>query len=453
MDKNGICPHSVLFHNICVKCGAVLDKPYESRVDPNDTSITLSPEEVKRRNLEVEAELIREKKLALVIDLDKTLIDTTTVLSYEEAENLIVLDKTADRSDFVVFELDCTIFVVRLRPNVRRFLHEISPYFRLQIYTGSQEAYAKRILKEIDPDSSLFEERIWSITKEEKERYQQENKYEKNIKNLFPVSDRLALVLDDTPSVWYTDEGNTIFKGLIQVKPYYYFIQPGLLTLATIAKEGLNDNTMMQMKKVLCSVHKRFYSTYNRLESHAIISLAEEKAAVFDGLHFLFVGCWEDGNTALRDFYYLKAEEFGANVLDSFTPYVTHIIVGANGIDEHCMQALNYSGIYIVTYAWFEQSNLQFECLDEESYSLQGFPNPTNGFLSRYEPPNLVVSDINDSEFDRLFNSDDEDKEFIPSVIALEDIKKDPVMLDKFMVFESDDLSSEEGHALETGIY
>jgi FCP1-like phosphatase family protein len=452
MKKSGICEHSILFYTICVNCGEVLDKPYENRLDPDETTLTVSFEEIRRRNLNLEKELIREKKLALVIDLDKTLIDTTTVFSLEDADNLIALDKHAKRSDFVVFQLDDTIFVVRLRNNVRAFLHEISPFFRLQIYTGSQANYARRILKEIDPDASLFGNRIWSITKEEKKRYQLENKYEKNIKNLFPVSDRLVLVLDDTPSVWYTDEGNTIFKGLIQIKPYHYFIQPGLIAPATIAQESLHDNTLMQMKSVLLSVHELFYATFNESESHVLISLAEEKAAVFDRLHFLFVGCWEDGDTHSKEFYTLKAEEFGANVLDSFAPYITHIIVGGKGPDEQCVQALNYNGIYIVSYYWFEQSYLLFAREDEEQYALQGYPQPTCGMLSRDEPPNIIVYDFDVSDFDQLLESDDE-KDSIPSIIALEDIKKDAGLLDTFMIFESDDLSSEEGQALEQGIY
>ena len=87
--QHSCCKHSVLFNNICIDCGAVVEKPYENRLNPDDDSITLSDEELKRRNLDLERQLIQEHKLVLVIDLDKTLIDTTTVFSYEEAQNII----------------------------------------------------------------------------------------------------------------------------------------------------------------------------------------------------------------------------------------------------------------------------------------------------------------------------------------------------------------------------
>ena len=443
--QHSCCKHSVLFNNICIDCGAVVEKPYENRLNPDDDSITLSDEELKRRNLDLERQLIQEHKLVLVIDLDKTLIDTTTVFSYEEAQNLISTDPTASSEDFVVFDLDSTIFVVRFRPYVREFLQEISPYFHLQIYTGSQAEYAHRIIRELDPNGKYFADRIWSITKEEKLRFQQENIYEKSIKNLFPYSDKLVLVLDDSPSVWYSDEGGKIFKGLIQLKPFLYFIQPTPSTLAAVSSTGVVDDTLNNMKQLLLDIHASFYQDFDELESHVIIKLAEKKSGVFDRLHFLFVGCWEDGDQERKNQIILKAEEFGANVIDSFVPYLTHIIIGFKGPDDQCIRAMNYSGIYIVTADWFEQSHMSYQRLDEDAFQFPGFPSPTCGFFERDEPPNIINTDFDESEIDQLLEEDEEEGNSpVPRVITLEDFKKEPGILDRFLYFDSDEIGSDE---------
>ena len=439
------CKHSILFNNICIDCGQVVEKPYENRIDPDDDSITLSDEEFMRRNIELERRLIEERKLILVIDLDKTLIDTTTVLSYQEAENLIHSDQTAQEGDFLVFELDGTIFVVRFRPFVREFLEELYPYFHFQIYTGSQSEYAHKIVRAIDPNGKYFADRIWSITKEERLRFQTENIYEKSIKNLYPCTDRLVLVLDDTPSVWYSDEGGKIFKGLIQLKPFFYFIQPYQNTLAQIDINAPYDSILVNMKNLLLEVHHNFYEDFNESESHVIINLAEMKSAVFDKLHFLFVGCWDDGDDDTKNQIVIKAEEFGANVIDQFVPYITHIIVGRRGADEPCKMALNFNGIYIVSYDWFEQSHMSYQRCDEELFPFENYPYITSGYYDRNEPPNIIQSECDESEIDQLLEEDESDSlSPTPRVIALEDYKKQPSILDRFYFFDSEEIGSDE---------
>ena len=445
-ENQKTCPHSVLFGNICVKCGAVVDKKYEIRADPNSSMVTVSTEEAKRESEELEKYLISKKKLCLVIDLDKTLIDTATVHSQEEVDQIIASDTTCSKNDFIFLKRQ--MLLVRVRPYVKNFLHDISPYFRMQIYTLAAPDYANQILHVIDPTNEFFGRRIFSRSLEDDQEMAKQRRlnpgkeilYEKDIKKLFPFSDRFVLVLDDTPGVWYCDKQDPffpsnerkIFKGLVQIKPFEYFNQPIPRAVATITKNGSDDDILIQMKDVLIDVHHRFYENFDPEESHVLISLKDRKSITFDSMYFLF------DRVKDLDKCSKEAEEFGATVLDSFEPYVTHIIVGSGGTNDVIAKAMEYNGIYVVTIDWFVQSRLQFCRIEESKYKLVGIPCPTEGDIEREAPPTEEILDI-----DSLFGDDDDKNEqqeaHEEKIISYDDISKDPDWLKKIEEMPDDD--------------
>ena len=461
------CPHSVLFNNICVNCGAVVHGNYQ-RADPTNSMITISEEEARKNNEEIEKYLIEHQKLALVIDLDKTLIDTAVVHSQEEAEKLVESDPTAPKEDFLIFHTN-EMFVVRLRPHVREFLRDIAPYFRMQIYTLAQTSYADKILRVLDPKNEYFHRRIFSRVAEVDQQLLRQRRMnphdvirlEKDIKLLFPYSDRFVLVLDDTPGVWYCDRADPsqpqqerkIFKGLVQLKPFIYFNQPNPRVQATIIKQGSDDDILIQMKDVLIDVRNRFYSDFDPEQSHVLISLANRKMLTFDGMYFLFTNIREEEREDLAR----RAEEFGAVVIDSFQPYVTHILVGSGGTNEDIKKALDYDGIFVIQIDWFIESSLQYCRIDENKYKLIGIPCPTDGELERDDPPEQ--DDITD-DLDQLFDEETEDQKPSadvdeqqnetadneqpkPKVLTMDDIKNDPNWLDKIEAMGDEDLSDD----------
>ena len=464
------CPHSVLFNNICVNCGAVVHGSYQ-RADPNNSMITISEEEAKKNNEDIEKYLVEHKKLALVIDLDKTLIDTAVVRSHEEGEQLMASDPSTPKEDFIFFQTN-EMFVVRLRPHVREFLRDIAPFFRMQIYTLAQTSYADKILRVLDPNNEYFHRRIFSRVAEVDQQLIRQRKMnphdsirlEKDIKLLFPYSDRFVLVLDDTPGVWYCDRSDPsvpqqerkIFKGLVQLKPFVYFNQPNPRAPATILQQGPDDDILIQMKDVLIDVRNRFYADYDPEESHVLISLSNRKMLTFDKMYFLFTNIVEDDREDLTK----RAEEFGAVVLDTFQPYLTHILVGSGGTNEEIQKALDYEGIYVIHIQWFIQSSLQYCRIDENKFKLTGIPCPTDGELEREDPPE--EDDFSD-DLDKLFDEtedqneenaneqkeENEDNQQKPKVLTMEDLKNDPNWLDKIEAMGDDDLSedsSDEAH-------
>lgn len=54
------------------------------------------------------------------------------------------------------------MYYIKLRPGLREFLKEIENLYDLHIYTMGTKDYAKAVAREMDPEGSLFKERILS---------------------------------------------------------------------------------------------------------------------------------------------------------------------------------------------------------------------------------------------------------------------------------------------------
>lgn len=84
----------------------------------------------------------------------------------------------------------------------------------MHIYTMGTRSYAEAVVKEIDADGKLFQDRILS-------RDENGSMTKKRLERLFPSDSSKVVVLDDRADVWdYT-------PNLIQIKPYEYFIGIG----------------------------------------------------------------------------------------------------------------------------------------------------------------------------------------------------------------------------------
>lgn len=84
----------------------------------------------------------------------------------------------------------------------------------MHIYTMGTRSYADAVVKVIDPDGRLFQDRILS-------RDENGSATRKRLERLFPFDQSRVVVLDDRADVWDYSE------NLIQIKPYEYFIGIG----------------------------------------------------------------------------------------------------------------------------------------------------------------------------------------------------------------------------------
>lgn len=384
--SEGVCPHPVLFEQICVECGSRVDSTgYKQLAD----GTWVLPKQAEQLNGRLEGQLRHRKQLALVVDLDKTLIDTATVRDDDEAQRIISEDEE-HRSDFLnLFAREH--YLIRLRPHVREFLAKIEPLFYMQLYTLSERSYASEIIKFIDPQGTFFHGRILCRDDDAIRGL----KDRKSVTTLFPASDKMAVVLDDTPGVW-SDESGMIYANLIQLAPFKYF-KPRTMRAPPgprVIQSGIEDQALLRMGDVLEELHRRYYEENN---THVKLVLNDMRDRVFAGCYIYFdPNLWErfsQGSEGMQRYFESRTEEFGGIVLNAksgsdFLSYCTHVVTNMAETTA-VAQAMDYNGIHIVTRDWVEESFLNFLRFDEseERFRVPGAPAITTGTRERTEPP------------------------------------------------------------------
>lgn len=385
------CLHTVIFDRICSECGAIVvpDKRYRK----NNDIYVLSTE---KKESSIEKLLYDRKKLSLIVDLDKTLIDTMRFLNEQEANKIITIDNK-NESEYMYFKTN-EPFLIRFRPFVNEFLEKISPYYYMQLYTLSERSYALPIIQKIDPKGKYFNNRI--IAREDNNSI-----YKKSISAL--NGQNMTVIIDDTRHVWSKSNGK-VEKNLVQVKPYNFFpkIQKPKHVKSAIDFISQNFNRMdicddylKQLANVLIELHSRFYNFGLRNVSSII---NEIKLSVFKGCYIYFCSIWAEDNIQQKNLYVNDAKNFGAKVLKKFVPYVTHIVT-TNPTHNDVIEAQNYKGIFIVNHKWFVDSIFKFKKQHElnKYYSVTNHsgvaPLITSGPDERKEPPNIESnSDLED---------------------------------------------------------
>lgn len=229
------CPHSVVYQGLCAVCGEEAVVSHFANVNERMTRL---PVAYNARTLSVtraEAEsvaymtaqqLLRERRLLLVLDLDHTLVHAT-----DDPRASAVLEHSpngCDVSSVASFSLAPSFastsgplnsrMHLKLRPHLSEFLSRCAALFELHIYTMGSRPYADRVAELIDPEKRLFSGRITS-----REDFEEGRSNQKNISRLFPCDDSMVLIIDDREDVWVSGTGASFMPNLIRAKPYYFF--------------------------------------------------------------------------------------------------------------------------------------------------------------------------------------------------------------------------------------
>ncbi|KZZ94577.1 NLI interacting factor-like phosphatase family protein [Ascosphaera apis ARSEF 7405] len=252
-----LCAHDVIFGGMCAICGKDMTR-VESYLEPTpqqarvrirneDSEVTVSQAELNRNEEAAKLRLLKDKKLSLVVDLDQTIIHATVDPTVAEWQN----DPTNPNYDAVkdvrAFQLAEDIptrqdgkrgsakarankdakdastsstasngcwYYIKLRPGLMEFLEKVSQIYELHIYTMGTKAYAQEVAKLVDPDKKIFGNRILS-------RDDSGSLTVKNLQRLFPVDQKMVVIIDDRGDVWKWSE------NLIKVAPYDFFVGIG----------------------------------------------------------------------------------------------------------------------------------------------------------------------------------------------------------------------------------
>ncbi|EME27327.1 RNA polymerase II subunit A C-terminal domain phosphatase [Galdieria sulphuraria] len=463
-----VCDHKVQFNGNCALCGIEMDiysaspilespREFSTRTDWTlsnkhhlNPAYTHPQLRVSRNELElVEGEntrrLLRRKKLSLVLDLDNTLIHATLVSHfpqewyqykqeiYQQATEKALECSAPLMEDIHELDLDGSISLVKLRPNVRRFLEKIHQRYELHIYTMGSRSYADAIATLLDPSGNLFQRRIVS-----RDDFVEGMMNRKSLRRIFPCDDSMVIIVDDREDVWMDHNQGEMVPNLIRAKPYLFFVQDvhenmnnhlvwdstttsihpsseshkeSFANISTCMLTCLNwkenlesgcyfpylpwvqktvesdENYLGRLEQLLIQIHESFFkemeqchnvsqtddSNHVKLPLRDVkLILAEMRHRVLRNCYLSFTGIFRLEESPEVSTVWRLAEEFGAICNKQVTSQTTHLIVDSQrGLHTgKTKYALRRGDIFLVTLEWLETSMQYYIRASELQFAL-----------------------------------------------------------------------------------
>jgi RNA polymerase II subunit A-like phosphatase len=219
------CSHAVQLHGLCALCGKdlamIAGGADTSRatipMDHTLLGLLVAPDEALRIEQANTSRLLKNRKLSLILDLDQTVIHATvdpTVGEWMRDPDNPNFPALKDIRAFLLPDSADTVYYVKLRPMLRPFLEKLNELYEMHIYTMGTRTYANEVAKAIDPEGTLFGERV--LSRDESGSFSH-----KSLTRLFPYDQSMVVVVDDRADVWNWS------PNLIKVRPYEFFLGIG----------------------------------------------------------------------------------------------------------------------------------------------------------------------------------------------------------------------------------
>ncbi|KAJ6500358.1 hypothetical protein C8R45DRAFT_65616 [Mycena sanguinolenta] len=274
------CKHGMQISGLCVLCGKdMTNSDYIGFADSSRAHIQMthsangplvSLEEAQRLEKETAEDLLRTRKLSLIVDLDQTIVHATVDPTVGEwrAEGAAwkarqtakknKLDAPDDDSDSSESEDECNpnwealedvgefrlgaesfglpgksknkmlenegpMYYIKRRPGWAAFLDDMATKYQMHVYTMGTRAYAEKVCALIDPAGKVFGGRLLS-------RDESGSLTQKSLQRLFPCDTSMVVIIDDRADVWEWS------PNLIKVVPYDFFVGIGDINSAFLPK-------------------------------------------------------------------------------------------------------------------------------------------------------------------------------------------------------------------------
>lgn len=370
------CEHPALFNSMCVSCGNVvksivstaslsLKSSNGSISVMNDERVTVLSSGAQLQLRQTEAEFCQEskqiglkasKKLALVLDLDHTLIhacDRKSNVSEDEKKMGIHMISLDESNNLLAPQRYC----IKLRPHLSYFLQECNKLCQLSIYTAGTRKYAEAISKILDPETKLFSGRIVSRSDHPITIDNRGFSVEKSLSKILLGDESYAIILDDREDVWKGSQS----EQLLLVRPYKYFLDdpevnnasgmsttsgnqhsspsislntdpPGIV-LSPSSDESIElDDQLLRSLEIIRDIHQSvFQNSPSSIDSKVNVAsvLKSKKAKILKGCLLSFLGLVPIDYQHKPEKYFLcqLAISLGAEVSTEIIPSMTtHVI-------------------------------------------------------------------------------------------------------------------------------
>ncbi|EEF36151.1 RNA polymerase II C-terminal domain phosphatase-like 4 [Ricinus communis] len=360
------CTHPGSFGDMCILCGERLIEETGVTFGYIHKGLRLANDEIVRlRNTDMK-NLLRHRKLYLVLDLDHTLLNSTQLMHLTAEEEYLKsqIDSMQDVSNGSLFMVDFMHMMTKLRPFIRTFLKEASQMFEMYIYTMGDRAYALEMAKFLDPGREYFNARVIS-------RDDGTQRHQKGL-DIVLGQESAVLILDDTENAWTKHKDN-----LILMERYHFFAsscrQFGFecKSLSQLkSDENESDGALASVLKVLRRIHHIFFDELeDAIDGRDVRQvLSTVRKDVLKGCKIVFSRVFPTQFQADNHHLWKMAEQLGATCSREVDPSVTHVVSAEAGTEKSRWALKNDK--FLVHPRWIEATNYMWQRQPEENFSV-----------------------------------------------------------------------------------
>uniref|UniRef100_A0A7S0J2L6 protein-serine/threonine phosphatase n=1 Tax=Calcidiscus leptoporus TaxID=127549 RepID=A0A7S0J2L6_9EUKA len=294
-------------------------------------------------------------------------------------------------------------YFVRTRDALHSFLEQLQLFAKLHVYTMASKSYTWHVLNAIDPDLSIFKNKILCRSDGQSEIF------DKSITHIqiSPTDGRegsaedAMIIVDDREDVWdpYSRE------AVLKVPPFRCFGQHGV----SLPEPPTADVALMDVLRVLRKVHRDWSSG---LEPTARAALHSYRRGVLSGVQLVLSGgLLQDAEQPQRCLYWRLAELYGAKCHLTWTSSttVTHVVSGRPDTGS-VEKALKSPNVHAVKPEWLLDSARRWckQCealyaLRPEQHLLRPDETPfyaaeNSSELPAEKLPDIIPSDVSDND-------------------------------------------------------
>lgn len=367
VDEAVCPPHPGFIKGMCMRCGQIEEDESGVAFGYIHKDLRLGSKEIDRLRGADLNNLLRSKKLILILDLDHTLLNSTRLGEISSEEEYLRQQEESTRADpdRSIFELYGMHLLTKLRPFVRTFLQEASKMFEMYVYTMGERPYALEIAKILDPKRVYFDTRVIS----------QADSTKRHQKGLDVVlgAETAVVILDDTEFVWQKHKEN-----LILMERYHFFASScrqfgfSARSLSEMKKdESESDGALSTILNVLKRAHQMFFDPdlQTDLASRDVREVLRYiQREILQGCKIVFSRVFPSKTHAADQQIWKMAQQLGAVCSTEVDASVTHV-VSTDKTTEKARWALRNEK-FLVNPDWIEAANYLWRRQREDDFQI-----------------------------------------------------------------------------------